>query len=497
LDAVDVAVSQCRKAIGAMAELAGSSEQQNAELAKLLGNAIEFIDRFGGNCPVCETTLPETWANEARTRLRESKTQAAAVREATAGIRRCVQDLRKLITSAPAALDHAEMLELEVDAATVWSRWAAAPEEAAALCDHVEEHAVELAAVVDSLRTEARSRLDAMESTWRPIAIALAGWLRDAHVVVAEDEARLALKKAEKWLKGAESALRDDRFTPIATRAQEIWTLLRQQSNVDLARVKLEGTSTRRRVTLDVSVDGQEGVAVSVMSQGELNALALSLFLPRMTLAESPFRFVVVDDPVQAMDPHKVDGLARVLEEVAQTRQVIVLTHDTRLFEAIRRLGIQARVIEIGRRAKSVVELNEALDPVERHLRDAWFCLKNQHKLSSRVARRTIPGFCRLAVEAACVEAVRRRRLTGGADHADVEQAIEDARGLQSLTALAIADDAEQGDRVYQFLNNKLGRRGGDAFKAIKQSAHGAYDGSLEDLVDSARTLTRTLREVS
>jgi hypothetical protein len=50
---------------------------------------------------------------------------------------------------------------------------------------------------------------------------------------------------------------------------------------------------------------------MSVMSQGELNALALSLFLPRMMLAQSPFRFLVIDDPVQAMDANKVDGLDR------------------------------------------------------------------------------------------------------------------------------------------------------------------------------------------
>jgi wobble nucleotide-excising tRNase len=51
-----------------------------------------------------------------------------------------------------------------------------------------------------------------------------------------------------------------------------------------------------------VTVDGVEGAALGVMSQGELHAMALSLFLPRATLPESPFRFVVIDDPVQSMD---------------------------------------------------------------------------------------------------------------------------------------------------------------------------------------------------
>jgi hypothetical protein len=37
---------------------------------------------------------------------------------------------------------------------------------------------------------------------------------------------------------------------------------------------------------------------------------ALALLLPpRARLPASPFRFLVIDDPVQAMDPAKVDGL--------------------------------------------------------------------------------------------------------------------------------------------------------------------------------------------
>ncbi len=66
----------------------------------------------------------------------------------------------------------------------------------------------------------------------------------------------------------------------------------------------------------------------------------------RATMGE-PFRFVVVDDPVQSMDPAKVDGLARVLEDAAKTRQVVVFTHDDRLPEAVRRLGIDARILEV------------------------------------------------------------------------------------------------------------------------------------------------------
>ena len=125
------------------------------------------------------------------------------------------------------------------------------------------------------------------------------------------------IKAAETWLKGATDDIRNERLAPLAEQARAIWRMLRQESNVDLGAIRLAGSATQRRVELDVSVDGTPGSALGVMSQGEVNALALSVFLPRATLPASPFRFLVIDDPVQAMDPAKVDGLARVLESTA------------------------------------------------------------------------------------------------------------------------------------------------------------------------------------
>ena len=63
------------------------------------------------------------------------------------------------------------------------------------------------------------------------------------------------------------------------------------------------------------------------------------------------------------MDPSRVDGLARVLETAARDRQVVVFTHDDRLPEAVRRLGIAATVIEVTRREGSAVEVREGPRP--------------------------------------------------------------------------------------------------------------------------------------
>jgi len=251
-------------------------------------------------------------------------------------------------------------------------------------------------------------------------------------------------------------------------------------------------SATKRHVALNVTIDGREGVAVSVMSQGEVNALALSLFLPRMTLAESPFRFLVVDDPVQAMDSHKVDGLARVLEKVAKTRQVIVLSHDARLLEAIRRLQIDATVLEVQRRRDSAVDLSPALNPVERYLKDALSIARSE-QIGAKMVARIVPGFCRLAVEAACMEATRRRRYGRGDLHEDVEHEIAEAEGVHPLVALALFDDRNRGADVYSSLNERL-TGGADLLKALKEGAHAGPAGNGEDLIGATRKLTDLLR---
>jgi hypothetical protein len=286
--------------------------------------------------------------------------------------------------------------------------------------------------------------------------------------------------------------LRDERFEPIAQRTKDIWETLRTHSNVDLGRVVLEGSGTRRRVALEVSVDGVEGVALGVMSQGELHALALSLFLPRATLEASPFRFIVIDDPVQSMDPARVDGLAKTLEAVAADRQVIVFTHDERLPEATRRLQIDATVLEVTRRPGSHVEVREVRDPVTRLLEDARV-LANTADLPAEVSQRVVPGFCRAALEAACVEAVRRRRLGRGETHTDVEQALEDARTTTQKAALALFDDQDKGGAVLNRLN-AITKHGAATFKQVQKGTHLGAGTALQGLINDTEALARALR---
>jgi hypothetical protein len=320
--------------------------------------------------------------------------------------------------------------------------------------------------------------------------VELAAWLPTGREAVRARDTIPLLASAEKWLKQAAGGIRRERFLPVAEKARAVWELMRQQSRVALDDVVLAGEGPRRRVELDVTVDGVGAPALGVMSQGELHALALSLFIPRATLPGSPFRFLVIDDPVQSMDPARVDGLARVLDMVAKERQVVVLTHDDRLPEAVRRLEIAATVIEVTRRDRSIVELRAVLDPVTRYLEDA-FALAKTDQLPAVVAERVIAGFCRMALEAACAAVVRRRWLGRGEPHAEVEELLAGAT-LKRLAALALFDDGNRGGDVMARLNRDK-PRAADAFRQCNEGAHGATPSALMPFIRDVEDLANSI----
>jgi hypothetical protein len=192
------------------------------------------------------------------------------------------------------------------------------------------------------------------------------------------------------------------------------------------------------------------------------------------------------------MDPARVDGLARVLQDTAKARQVVVFTHDDRLPEAVRRLQIEATVVEVTRREHSGVELRLAKDPVARYIEDAMAVARTDG-LPPQAARRVVPGLCRLAVDAACTEAVRRRRLARGEPHAGVEDLLAAQTGSKPLAALALFDDAQKAGDVLPRLD-KESREAADAFRMVNEGAHQELPGDLIQLVRHAEHLAQWMR---
>lgn len=493
---------ELREAETALTDIAGSDADRSRELAKLLQTALEFHESHKGtDCPVCGTAgkLGLEWVAVTRTHVAELRTRAAEserVHHQVDAARNAA--LSALRAPAPRALALLAKTGVEgADAVTkAWTAWnnGARLTDLAQLADFIEKHQPSLAAAVTLVKEDAAKELQKRQDRWRPLAAELAAWHAAAGAALSGRDEVEIIKEAEDWLKTASAEIRDERFAPIAENAIENWRLLRQNSNVELGRIGLTGSGTKRSVALDVTVDGVSGAALGVMSQGELTSLALSLFLPRATLAESPFRFVVIDDPVQSMDPSRVDGLANVLDRVAKTRQVVVFTHDDRLPEAVRRLGIRATQLAVTRRPGSVVEVRVAMDPVEAAIDDA-LALVHTAQLPRDVLQRVVPGYCRSALEAAFVQLVRRRRLARGQTHADVERELEEAKTLNTLASLALFDDANRAGEVMQRLN-KIGGWAGDAFVGARDGAHGGYAGDMTTLVQNTKTVCERILEL-
>lgn len=510
IDAGDPAVvaqaaARLREADRNVKALAGTGAEFARKVMGLLESALAFHkDHADADCPVCGAAgaLTGGWAEASRTEIERLRKVAAESDAAYRAAEQAVQSARQLLTPPPVVLK--QLFEITTHGLkgldrvrelwTAWHNGSALPGRVD-LAAHLEAQHQPLVDAVDELKGSIATEIARREDKWRPLSDALAAWLPDAKAARGGAELIPQIKEAEAWLKRAAEDLRNKRFAPIAEKAMATWQHLRQQSNVELGKIELVGGKTTRRVTLDVTVDGVAGAALGVMSQGELHSLALSLFLPRATLSDSPFRFVVIDDPVQSMDPARVDGLARALEATAESRQVIVFTHDDRLPDAIRRMQINSTILSVTRRAKSVVEVRKALDPVRALIEDA-LALVYTSDIPQSVVRRLVPGFCRSAIEAAFIALIRRRRLAAGRPHDEVEQELTSAGKVTPLAALAFFDDKDKGGDVMARLN-RIGPWAGDVFKQCKEGSHQEIAGDLKVVIQDTERLTTKLQEMT
>lgn len=495
VDAAAKAAENLRSAAGKADSLVDTDAARAEELASLLDQALTVHQHTGeAVCPVCATAavLDQDWVRRTREEVVRLRAEATAVSDALNELRASYESAKGVISPPPRVLAQAVPGVETRPVLATWEAWHAAPDDPGELAEHIDTKVVEFAGAVEAARDAALKELNRRQDVWQPIAAQLAAWLPEARIALDGRAMAADLKAATAWLADEANAVRNERFAPIASQVQAIWETLRHDSNVALEAVTLGGTKTRRRVELSVSVDDVAGAALSVMSQGELHSLALSLFLPRATLTSSPFRFVAIDDPVQAMDSDRVDGLARVLDAVSQTHQVIVFTHDERLPDACRRLGLGAVVLEVTRADRSQVTVRSRRHPVDNYLEDARAVLATAG-YPDEVRRRVIPGLCRNAIEAACVDATRRRLLAVGRRHAEIDEALESAGKLLPRLALALFGDAGRAGDVLAEVNRRWGRAAGDCVQALKVGSHQLIANDPRHVVDATDQLAHAV----
>ncbi|MBE3000396.1 AAA family ATPase [Nocardiopsis sp. HNM0947] len=354
-------VNELRGASMELAMAAGTKGDHAYGVVHLLEQALEHHERHPTEttCPTCSASgaLGPDWVRKAKAQVRALRPQAATAEAAHERASAARDQARFLLSPMPS------WLPADSELGQVWALWESGNTitDLAELAEHIEAVGRQLRTAAISARRDAGERLEDPTGGWAELAERLSEWLEDAEDAIGARETLGPAEEALEWLSERARELRAERLGPVAAQAEQVWYRLRQERHIDLQGMRLIGRGVRRRVEVDVAVDGVEDQtsAPGLLSQGEFQALALSICLPRALVEGNPFGFLVLDDPVQAMDTETVEGLASVLADAGRYRQLIVFTHDTRLPDAMQRLGLPASIRTINRDAMSNVWLDE------------------------------------------------------------------------------------------------------------------------------------------
>ncbi|TCC55986.1 recombinase RecF [Kribbella pittospori] len=490
--AVESAADELLKAVQQLAELASDASTRADTRSRLIEMALQFHSQHGDQtCPVCSgNVLDDEWHRRAQADLAADRASVAVLRSARDDLAARRTAARGLIDvpALPAADDELKLATLgEANAAL--KAWRDAPASGAELSRHLATNIGPVVDVLTRLRDEAAAKLSQRDDSWREVAVDVSEWVKLRRAAEASDQDLRDARASQTWLKVNAEKLRNQRLEPLAEKAKWIWSHLRRESNIDLDAITLSGQRSRGTVNLAARVDGEPAEGLPVMSQGELNAIAMALFLPRATMSASPLRFVVLDDPVQAMDPEKVDGLTEVLVEYAKDRQVIVFSHDDRLTESVRRTAPKARIVQVERGVDSKVQVVPCQSPAQRYIKDVAELLADEN-VPSAVISKAVPGYVRLAVEAAAHEVHFAKQLSKGTPRDKVEAAWESASTTSGKVALAMF-----GAKSFSLTNwQRAAHRSrtlGICRKGVHEGLTGSADGAVDDLRQTVDDILR------
>lgn len=491
VEEVEKCAADLRAAVASMRRSEVEMVALTSKRVDLLHNALEYHSQAGDtDCPVCGGgRLDSDWADQARASIAEGKASVAEYRAAAEGLKvaRADADAMAARLQPVRPIPAIELPTLFAYNTAVDLGWVP-PAEKTIWADHFETTMLDALRLAETLRGEAREGLAEREDAWGPLAELVAAWIPKERSAQELESRYRAINAARSWATKQGAEFRNLRLKPIAAQARQIWSALRQESNVDLGDITLTGTATKRKAVLGGSVDGEPTQALSVMSQGEQNAVALALFLPRATSVKSPFRFVVLDDPIQAMDPSKIDGFVRVLTEIARTHQIVVFSHDDRLASVIRETGVDARLIEVVRESQSKVRVRVNVDPARRLIDDAFAMIQDE-KLADEVKGRVAPNLFRMALESAAKQVHYAKQSVAGISRPAAEEQWLGAKTTRQRLALAVLGD-EKAD-VTSWLNARPGRK--NALDIGNAGAHGRV-GKLSK--DDVRDLERAVADL-
>jgi len=117
---------------------------------------------------------------------------------------------------------------------------------------------------------------------------------------------------------------------------QKWYEILNPKEDVGFTGIR-EHPSRKRWLEILAISYGEEMSGPACLSESHLNAVGISVYLGQILGTESPFKFIVIDDPVQSMDEKHSTRFGDVVKEVLdEGYQIILLSHQNDIIEMLR-----------------------------------------------------------------------------------------------------------------------------------------------------------------
>ena len=338
----DAAVEAAERAMEAASRSAVVATQEAPVAAQL---AVAALQMLGDRCPVCGQTIDEVTVREHLEEILEvSNRSAALAQEAQDAVARARTDLAEIRERARQRRNAEEALRaarLDVqksvgDAGLL--RVAEVPVDGPQLAELI----ASVRSALDLIRTiqaDTQKAGGVVVERLQSQVDALALELATAHADVERLERRCAEAKtleraahraAENIIERALDALQPS-FAEVFERLNPNPAFTELLARQDVFRNRNQVIPVVR--DLDRGIDANP---VLVFSEGQLNVVALSYFLGMALNAhDAMLPFLVLDDPLQALDVVTILGFGDLCRRIRDARQLIVTTHDPRFADVL------------------------------------------------------------------------------------------------------------------------------------------------------------------
>jgi DNA repair exonuclease SbcCD ATPase subunit len=175
------------------------------------------------------------------------------------------------------------------------------------------------------------------------------------------------IERSNDWLKLQNKA---DEFKKFAEKVKDIRLAIKKAST-DEAKNKIESVKEKiskyfttianhrmiSQINFEVSEDPRTGGnsyefndqdgknIIPILSQGNLNALALSIFLALAESQDSPFNFLIFDDPSQSLGSYEKSKFLEILNKIGEKRNLILSTMDNEFFDLSEKTFTKTKIV--------------------------------------------------------------------------------------------------------------------------------------------------------